>query len=262
MGYGHHGPMHHGGDHHGPGWQRGGNWGPGYMGNLSDDEIKALQKEHNAFFEATQDLRQEIYQKNLELRSELAKKDPDAKKAAKLQKEISSLEADFDQKRLDHQMKIRKISPKAGRGFMGGGPMGPGMMGYGGFGCPDYPYSGQYMGPRRGYGMGPGMMGPGMGPEGGYERGSGMMDRGRGQMHGSQQMGSGSQYSQGKSALSKEDAGSIVKDYLASTRNPNLKLGKIKDAGNAFEAEIVTKDNSLVDKVLVDKTSGWMRPAY
>jgi Spy/CpxP family protein refolding chaperone len=247
MGYGPHGPMHH-------------VWGPGYMGNLSDDEIKTLQKERNAFFEASQDLRQEIYQKNLELRSELAKRTPDAKKAAKLQKEISKSEADFDQKRLDHQMKMRKIHPKAGRGFMGGRPMGQGMMGYGGYGCPDYPSSGQYMGSRRGYGMGPGMMGPGMGPDGGYGREPGMM--GRGQMQGSQQMGSGPRYSQGKGALSKEDAGSIVKDYLASTRNPNLKLGKIKDAGKAFEAEIVTKDNSLVDKVLVDKTSGWIRPAY
>ena len=249
MGYGHHGPKHHG-------------WDPDYMGNLSDDEIKTLQKERNAFFETTQDLQQQIYQKNLELRSELAKKDPDAKKAAKLQKEISKLEAGFDQKRLDHQMKMRKINPKAGRGYMGGRPMGPGMMGYGGYECPNYQSSGQYMGSRRGYGMGPGMMGRGMGPEGSYGRGSGMMNRSRGQMQGSQQMGPGPRYSQGKGALSKEDAGSIVKDYLASTRNPNLKLGKIKDAGNAFEAEIVTKDNSLVDKVLVDKTSGWMRPAY
>jgi Spy/CpxP family protein refolding chaperone len=185
MGYGHHGPMHHGWGHHGPGWQRGGHWGPGYMGNLNDEEIKTLQKERNAFFEATQDLRQEIYQKQLELRSELAKKNPDAKKAAKLQGEISRLEADFDQKRLDHRMKMRKISPKADRGFMGGGPMGPGMMGYGSYECPNYPYSGQYMGPRRGYGMGPGMMRHGMGPESGYDRGPGMM--GRGQMQGSQQ---------------------------------------------------------------------------
>ena len=189
------------------------------MGNLSDDEIKALQKERNAFFEATQDLRQEIYQKRLELRSELAKKDPDANKAAKLQKEISKIEADFDQKRLDHQMKMRKINPKAGRGFMGGRPMGPGMMGYGGYGCPNYPSSGQYMGPRKGYGKGPGMMG-----------------HGRGQMQGSQPMGSGPRYSQGQGTLSKEDAGSIVKDYLSSTRNPNLKLGKIKDASRCAVA--------------------------
>ncbi len=263
MGYGHHGPMHHGWGHHGPGWQRGGDWGPDSMGNLSDDEITALQKERNAFLEATQDLRQGIYQKNLELRSELAKKDPDAKKAAKLQKEISKREADFDQKRLTHQMKMRKINPKAGRGYMSGRPMGPGMMGYrGGDECPNYPSSGQTMGPGRGYGMGHGMMGRGMDPESTYERGPGMMGRGRGQMQGSQQMGSDSQYSQGAGALSKDDAGSIVKDYLASTRNPNLKLGKIKDTGNAFEAEIVTQDNSLVDKVLIDKSSGWMRPAY
>ena len=252
MGYGHHGPTHHGrGHHHGHGWKCGSDWDPGYMGSLSDEDIKAMQKERNAFFEATQDLRQDIYQKNLELRSELAKRDPDAKKAAKLQKEISKLEAEFDQKRLDHRMKMRKINPRAGRGFMGSRPMGP----YGGYGCPNYPTSGQYMGPGRGYGMG-----RGMGPQSGHERGPGMM--GRGQMRGSQQMGSDTPYAQGQDTLSKEDAGSIVKDYLESTRNPNLKLGKIKDAGNAFEAEIVTQDNSLVDKVLIDKTSGWMRPAY
>ena len=48
-GYGHHGSMHQGWGHHGPGWQRGGKVGPGYMGSLSDDEIKTLQKERNAF---------------------------------------------------------------------------------------------------------------------------------------------------------------------------------------------------------------------
>jgi hypothetical protein len=42
---------------------------------------------------------------------------------------------------------------------------------------------------------------------------------------------------------------------IKSMRNPNLKLGKVKDAGNAFEAEILTKNNSLVDKVLVDKST-------
>jgi zinc resistance-associated protein len=155
MGYGHHGPMHHGWGHHGPGWYGGGGWGPGYFGNLSDNEIEALQNEHNAFFEATADLRQEIFQKRLELRSELAKKNPDARKAAKVQEEISKLEADFDQKRLEHIIKVKKINPNVGRGFMGAGPMGPGMMG---FGCPNYPYSGHHTGPQHGYGMGPGMM--------------------------------------------------------------------------------------------------------
>jgi hypothetical protein len=45
-------------------------------------------------------------------------------------------------------------------------------------------------------------------------------------------------------------------------RNPNLKLEKIGDKGNAFEGEIVTKDDSLVDKILVDKNTGWMRSVY
>ena len=44
--------------------------------------------------------------------------------------------------------------------------------------------------------------------------------------------------------------------------NPNLKLGKIKDVGNAFEAELLTKDNSIVDKIHIDKKTGWMKSAY
>jgi hypothetical protein len=45
-------------------------------------------------------------------------------------------------------------------------------------------------------------------------------------------------------------------------RNPNLKVGEIEDKGYVFEAEILTKDNSLVDKILVDKRTGWMRSIY
>ena len=62
--------------------------------------------------------------------------------------------------------------------------------------------------------------------------------------------------------MEEEDARAILEDYLSSVRNPNLKLGEITDQGNAFEAEILTKDNSLVDRVLVDKNTGWMRSVY
>ena len=62
--------------------------------------------------------------------------------------------------------------------------------------------------------------------------------------------------------LKEDDARSVVEKYLTSTRNPNLKLGKITEGEDVFEAEIVTKDGSLVDKVIVDKSNGWMRPAY
>jgi len=95
---------------------------PGFMGNLSEEEITKLNEERNAFFKATQDLRQNIYQKRLELNSELAKKNPDSKKAGALQKELSGLKGQLDQKRTEHRINMGKINPEfgqMGRGFHG-----------------------------------------------------------------------------------------------------------------------------------------------
>jgi len=105
--------------------------------------------------------------------------------------------------------------------------------------------------------MGPGTMGRGMGP--------GMMQQGRGMGPGmmGQGYGSGPQYQQQpQKPLEKTDAEAMVQNYLNATRNPNLKLGKLKEEGSAFEAEIVTKDGSLADKILIDKNTGWMRSGY
>jgi hypothetical protein len=116
------------------------------------------------------------------------------------------------------------------------------------------PYCGAYQG---GYGMGPGMMGYGMGPGMmgyGYGMGPGMMGPGYGYNR---------QYQQPQRQIKEKDAKEIVENYLNVNRNPNLKLGKIKDDGSAFEVEIVTKNNgSLVDKILVDKKTGWLRSVY
>ena len=62
--------------------------------------------------------------------------------------------------------------------------------------------------------------------------------------------------------MDEKGAKELLENYLQSTRNPNLTLGKIEDKGNAFEAEIRTKDGSLVDKILVDKRTGWMHSVY
>jgi hypothetical protein len=117
------------------GWADGslGYGGQGYRSNLSAEDIARLDKERQTFFEATSDFREKLYQKELELRSELAKSEPDAKKAAGLQKEISSLESELDQKRLDHQIKMRKDFPRFGNRGNGGMGMGRGMYG-GGYG--------------------------------------------------------------------------------------------------------------------------------
>ncbi len=135
-GYGHHmGPGY--GMHRGWGGGPSGYGGSGYQSGLSDEDIARLDKERRAFFEATSELREELYQKELELRSELAKPEPDAKKAAGLQKEISNLEGQLDEKRLDQQIKMRKDFPQSGYMGQGYGPqgMGRGMYGRGGGYC-------------------------------------------------------------------------------------------------------------------------------
>jgi hypothetical protein len=63
-------------------------------------------------------------------------------------------------------------------------------------------------------------------------------------------------------SLEEKDARKIVENYIRSTRNPNLKTGEIVDSGNAFRAQIITQENSLVEEVLIDKASGSMRSAY
>ena len=140
-GRGHWGYGHHMGSGYGMhrGWADGprGYGGSGYQSNLSAEDLAKLDKERQAFFEATSGLREELYQKELELRSELAKPEPDAKKAAGLQKEISSLEGQLDQKRLDQQIMMRKDFPRSGYMGKGYGPrgMGRGMYGRGGGAC-------------------------------------------------------------------------------------------------------------------------------
>jgi hypothetical protein len=139
-----------------------------------------------------------------------------------------------------------------GRGY--GYGMGPGMMGGRGYGYGMGP--GMMGGQGYGYGMGPGMMG---GQGYGYGMGPGMMGPGYG-------YGPNQQYpyaqQQPQKPIDKDQAKTMVENYLKSTGNPNLKLGGIKDEGQNFEADVVTKDNSLADKILIDKNTGWMRPAY
>ena len=117
---------------YGPGRGRGFQ-GYGYPSDLKDEDIKKLDEQRSAFFEATKNLRNDLYEKRFELRSELVKQNPDAEKAGKLQKEISELRTQLDQKRIDHMIEMKKINPNVGRGFAGRGPggYGPGFRGAG-----------------------------------------------------------------------------------------------------------------------------------
>jgi len=127
------------------GWGRGcghmtgpGGWGAGmhngygygqegYYGNLSADEIAKIDEQRAKFFKATENIRQNLYEKELALRSELAKEDPNTNEASKLQSDISKLKSNLDQKHLNYEIQARKTAPNYNRGPGGYGP----MMGYG-----------------------------------------------------------------------------------------------------------------------------------
>ncbi len=144
----------------GSGWAQRGSGPAGYQDNLSDEDLDKLNKERQAFFEDTRELRENLYQKDLDLRSELAKKDPDTKLAVGLQKEISELEGQLGQKRVEHRITMQKENPDffAGRGYGQGRGYGKGQgYGKGGGGM------GRGYGMGQGYGMGRGFQGRGGG---------------------------------------------------------------------------------------------------
>jgi len=145
--------------------------------------------------------------------------------------------------------------------------MGPGMM-HRGQGM-RHGWQGQGMGPGmmqrwQGQGMGPGMM-QGYHGQGMRHGGRGMGRCMRGEHWGRGQYGPPGQYGpsdeqQQMEPLSQSKAKQLAEDYVAG--NPNLKIGDVSEKDEVFEARIETKDGSLVEKLLIDKQTGWMKRAY
>jgi len=98
----------------------------GNNNNLSAEESAQMDQQRAEYFKATEKSRQKLYEKNLALRSELAKDNPDIAKASSLQSEISKLQGELDQKRLDYEIKARNTAPQYSGGYSGHGS----MMGY------------------------------------------------------------------------------------------------------------------------------------
>ena len=61
---------------------------------------------------------------------------------------------------------------------------------------------------------------------------------------------------------STDDAKAQVEEFLNFRNNPNLKAGEATDKGSTYEVDILTQDGSLANKLLVDKRSGRLMPAY
>lgn len=120
-----HGGMGWGGGwgHHRGGMQYQGGYGNGNAGQMNPETTKQFEQKKAAFFSETQDVRTSLFEKERDLQNELAKDDPDVAQASRLQKEISDLQSQFDQKRIEHMLEMRKLNPNAGRGYRSGGPM-------------------------------------------------------------------------------------------------------------------------------------------
>jgi Spy/CpxP family protein refolding chaperone len=106
--------------------------GMGYA-NLTTEQREELEKVRKAFHDDTVDLTNDIRIKSTELDNLLRTDAPDVNKAKAIQKEISDLQAELAQKRLELRLEILKINPDAryGAGF-GGRMMGSGLgMGLG-----------------------------------------------------------------------------------------------------------------------------------
>ena len=142
---------------YGPGWNGGhhmrGYWGSdpgscwdygrGYT-NLSKEEQKQLTELENKFSNETNNLRNDIWSKSEELQRYLNSTNPDSQKLTEMQRELSNLRAEMDEKRLAYEVEARKILPDTrfrggyGRGYYGHHMRGYGpRMGYGQRGCWD-----------------------------------------------------------------------------------------------------------------------------
>ena len=140
---------------HGPRWNQGHHM-RGYWGNdrgsycdygkgftdLSKEEQRQLKDLDSKFYNETDRLRYEIRSKSAELNSYLSSTNPDSQKLKALQRELSDLRSEMDEKRLAYELEARKILPESrfggdyGKGFYGHHmrDYGPGM-GFGKRGC-------------------------------------------------------------------------------------------------------------------------------
>lgn len=125
--------------------------------------------------------------------------------------------------------------------MMDTGMMGPGMMR--GQGC---------------WGPGFGMMGPSM--MSGY--GPRMMMQGYGPGSGPGMMGPGWYGRQANVYLSTDDVKNYLERWIAVQGNPRLKAGDVKEKdADTIEADVDTKDNSLVQRFIANRHTGFYQPS-
>ena len=88
---------------------------------------------------------------------------------------------------------------------------------------------------------------------------------GQGDMMGHGDMDSHSGHQQGGSEhaqpVTHDQAKAFMEDHIKSANNPDLVLGEISETQDYFAAQVTTKDGTVVDKLQVDKTTGFISSA-
>jgi zinc resistance-associated protein len=93
----------------GPGQGRGFH---GKHANLSDEDRAKIDAAREKFFDETRSLRRDMDDQAYALHKEMNRDDPDSGKVVQLQKQLSKLQAEFDQKRVQHRLEMRKLWPE------------------------------------------------------------------------------------------------------------------------------------------------------
>ncbi len=116
------GGNHMGGNSSGYGNHMGyGMMGNGYMmGNLSVEDQQKMLDQMNTFFASTKDIREQLYQKQVELNAESAKPEKDQAKIETLEKDLFDLSSRFEKQRFDHMLTVRKLFPDDDNGSFRG----------------------------------------------------------------------------------------------------------------------------------------------
>lgn len=64
------------------------------------------------------------------------------------------------------------------------------------------------------------------------------------------------------SPRTKEQAKERAEQHLNSLGNPNLKVGEARETAASYEIDVVTKENSLVNRLIIDKQTGELKAQY
>jgi Spy/CpxP family protein refolding chaperone len=82
-------------------------------GDITQEQIDAIKKSQQTFYQETQELRRAIKEKGITIENELQRENPDSTLVISLQTELSQIEAQYDRKAIEYELELRKQLPQS-----------------------------------------------------------------------------------------------------------------------------------------------------